>query len=866
MVILVALGIYANTYTFRYKRSMTNIAKSSEVVNKANQILSEGQELQNSLKGYIITLDSSYLTSLSFAEQMIRVNMSQILSFDLEKSQRAKIVAINEQISKEIALAKEIIATASDTSGIAFQNARKMIASSGLRGLNINVRYSVNEFINNERHAQNESFQVEERNSNFDKVIFVVTLSIIVSVAILLLSLLYILKTYKRLKSTEKLLMRSQLRLENILDTLPIGIIIANALSKEFHANHKAIELLDGRIGTDGYLDERNTVEGDAGNNLSRELMQTLLIDEALEGEHQIGIHHVMRKKNNAELPLRISATPLYNENNQIEYAISVFDDITNIKIVEKELIEAKRLVEQSLRLKESFLTNMSHEIRTPMNAILGFTELLSRKDLGAEQNEYVRTIRSSSDNLLRLLNDILDFSKLEANMLVFEEQPMAVNDIIHSLCDLLSPKAQSKGVTLSYSLGSDIPDLVLGDSVRLTQILTNILGNAIKFTNHGEVTISTRRVISKDDKVVLEFKVRDTGIGISPEKISSIFNRFEQADTETSRFYGGTGLGLSIAKHLIESQGGVITVESEIDKGSEFVFTIPFKSGATETPSDEAVPAIIDYELIKQQRILLVEDNLFNRKLVEGIFKEYGLGIDMVETGREAIELLKKESYDVILMDIEMPEINGYTTSGIIRQELKLDTPIIALTAHAMAGEREKCLQAGMNDYLSKPVNIKLLFEKICNVSSAKEEKINHISRPLLISDTSEGKKRTEDDRVSKSKYELNYLKEISNGNREFEREMIELLLVQIPEQLKGLRDAYWQKDFIRLKEFAHKLKGLMPIAGWDDMAPYFSSVEAKAADKTITVEDIKTFSIKEYQVQVRLASLTDLLKLEYA
>ncbi|AHF14149.1 chemotaxis protein CheY [Niabella soli DSM 19437] len=537
------------------------------------------------------------------------------------------------------------------------------------------------------------------------------------------------------------------------------------------------------------------------------------------------------------------------------------------MKNVEKELIQAKKLVEQSLRLKESFLTNMSHEIRTPMNAILGFTELLAKKDLGPQQNEYVKTIRSSGDNLLRLLNDILDFSKLEANMLVFEEQPISVNDIIISICDLLAPKATGKGISLRHECDPAVPKVVVGDSVRLNQVITNIVGNAIKFTEKGGVVISSKYTGMKGDKVQVEFMVKDSGIGIAPDKLAAIFNRFEQADSDTSRFYGGTGLGLSIAKHLIESQQGSIEVASELGAGATFSFVIPFKlyNEPEGRLNVEKKQVAIDYDFMRSVKVLMVEDNLFNRKLMQGIFAEYDLTLDMSENGKVALERLHDAVYDVILMDIEMPEMNGYDTSRIIRDELKLSTPIIALTAHAMAGEKEKCLQAGMNDYLTKPVNVTLLFEKLYNIVHANagdrvpEKKevaveeapaINNVQQPPVANGT----------------IDLSYLKEISSGNKEFEKEMIGLLLMEVPEQVTQLQEAFANRDFPAIKVYTHKLKSLVPILGAPETIPFLNSMEKDAIADKIDDENAAAFDGKIAYINKCLDALNRLLLEEYA
>jgi signal transduction histidine kinase/CheY-like chemotaxis protein len=415
---------------------------------------------------------------------------------------------------------------------------------------------------------------------------------------------------------------------------------------------------------------------------------------------------------------------------------LNILDDYSGEKInmentqravlnILEDYSDAKEKAEESTKLKEAFLANMSHEIRTPMNAIIGFSDILYRGKLEDKEKEYVRTIKLAGENLLTIINDILDISKIEAGMMTFEEHAFSVKEIFKSLNAMLMGRAKEKNLELSFQSDDNVPDNLLGDPTRLSQILINLTGNAIKFTPKGTVQVNVKVLKNEnlpaealrthaDETILLEFSVTDTGIGIPPDKLEHIFERFHQADSNTTRKYGGTGLGLSIAKQLVELQGGILSVKSEDKVGSVFSFYIPYKKSKQAQVASEIIEKKYSMKDLIKLNILLVEDNNLNIKLISSLFSEYSLKVQVAENGSVGIEKLKENKFDIILMDMEMPVMNGYDATTFIRKDLKNDIPIIAMTAHAMAGERERCLSLGMNDYISKPINATLLFDKI--------------------------------------------------------------------------------------------------------------------------------------------------------
>jgi signal transduction histidine kinase/ActR/RegA family two-component response regulator len=386
------------------------------------------------------------------------------------------------------------------------------------------------------------------------------------------------------------------------------------------------------------------------------------------------------------------------------------------------ELTETKKQLEEIMRVKEQFLLNMSHEIRTPMNAIIGFTGLLMKTNPIPEQKEYIDAIRTSGENLLVIINDILDFSKIQAGKVQFENIGFSLSQVIPSVIELMKPKFAEKDISLLYTIDKEIPMRLTGDPTRLNQILLNLVGNAIKFTEKGEVRLDVKKLHENAGSVKLEFSISDTGIGIPESSMISIFEEFKQATGNITRKYGGTGLGLAIVKQLVEAQGGNISVKSKVGKGSVFSFTLVY--GKEEAPATDAVRGrIIESEaaiVVEGLNVLLVEDNPLNQKLTMKILGDWKWNVDLAENGTKAIRKIRKNQYDIILMDVQLPEMNGYEATGIIRTKLpasKARIPVIALTAHAMAAEEKKCYQAGMSGYISKPFNPKKLYTMVLSI-----------------------------------------------------------------------------------------------------------------------------------------------------
>jgi len=408
-------------------------------------------------------------------------------------------------------------------------------------------------------------------------------------------------------------------------------------------------------------------------------------------------------------------AVPIKDETGNILMWVGSSTDIHDLKEAKRKAEEATIIAEEAMNAKQQFLSNMSHEIRTPMNSIIGFTNVILKTELSVKQKEYINAIKVSGDALIVLINDILDIAKVDAGKMTFEQIPFDLSASISATLHLFEPKIQEKNLELIENYDATIPEILLGDSVRLRQIILNLLSNAVKFTDEGKITVSVRMLKEEADSIAIEFSVTDTGIGIPENKLDHIFDDFQQATSETSRFHGGTGLGLSIVKQFVELQGGTLIVNSKPGKGSTFGFTLNFKKAIAETiETTQADNGMELAERIENIRILVAEDMPLNQLLIKIILEDFGFEVDIAGNGKIAIEKLQENKYDIILMDLQMPEFNGFEATEHIRIIMNSQIPIIALTADVTTVDVGKCEAVGMNDYISKPIDEKLLYSKI--------------------------------------------------------------------------------------------------------------------------------------------------------
>ncbi|WP_395045878.1 response regulator, partial [Flavobacterium sp.] len=473
-----------------------------------------------------------------------------------------------------------------------------------------------------------------------------------------------------------------------------------------------------------------NDIEGKSLFDVLPEIVTTsfpgLLNDVFTTGKPFNGYEHLvslLRKGKMEDVYFNFVYQPYLEADKTISGVTIISYEVTKQVHLKDQLIEAianaehkTKIAEDALKAKQQFLSNMSHEIRTPMNAIVGFTNVLLRTELSTKQKECINAVKTSGNALIVIINDILDLAKVNAGKMCFEEKPFNLSETITEIFHLFEIKCQKKKLELVKEIDSKIPKIVLGDAIRLRQIILNLISNAIKFTEVGKITLSVKILKEDAEKTTIEFSLTDTGIGIPKNKLKTIFDNFEQAFDETSRLYGGTGLGLAIVKQLVEQQDGKLIVKSKLGKGSTFGFVMAFKKTNQVMPIETIIVELDKNNTITKAKVLVAEDMSLNQLLIKILLEDFGFECDIAENGKIAIQKLQNNSYDIVLMDIQMPEMNGFEATEFIRNEMKSKIPIIALTADVTTVDIKKSLDVGMNDYISKPIDEKLLLKKINN------------------------------------------------------------------------------------------------------------------------------------------------------
>jgi len=485
----------------------------------------------------------------------------------------------------------------------------------------------------------------------------------------------------------------------------------------------------------------------------------------------------------------------------KIEGLILDCRDITQRKKDAEELLRAQKA-------KEQFLANISHEIRTPINGIAGMANLLSKNPTPEEQVTYLNAIKSASENLKVIINDILDLASIDSGKLKFEKIGFSLRDLLTSLVNAFAFQAREKGLTLTFHLEEKVNTILIGDPVRLNQILINLISNAIKFTHTGSIKIDCSVEKKINHKCIAHFRITDTGIGIPGNKLVTIFESFSQADESVTRKYGGTGLGLTIVKQLTELQHGTITVKSEEDKGSLFSVSIPYDIGLSSDLAKTGFHTQKNKSIhsLKGLKVLLVEDNDINRLYASSILRTWGCQLEMAENGYVAIVKLKNSHFDIVLMDIQMPVMDGFEATKAIRagDALKSQIPIIALTANATKRDVEKCLEAGMNDCISKPFTPEDLFQALVKYSPKRIQEINSKSkRSVQLAGTPD----------------LSYLRSVSNGNENFISDMVATMKESLPKSISEIRETINKNDFPKLAKLLHKIGPSLPMMGLDEL-----------------------------------------------
>jgi PAS domain S-box-containing protein len=558
---------------------------------------------------------------------------------------------------------------------------------------------------------------------------------------------------------------------------------------------------------------------------------------EVFEKGYVLDFPLTMRHQNGRLTNVLFNGSVYKGDRGEVLGVVITARDITDRKKFESKLIRAKRnadkarqTAEKAVKAKQQFLSNMSHEIRTPMNAIVGFTKVVLKTDLSEKQKEYLNAIKISGDALIMLVNDILDLAKVDAGKMTFEQIPFKLSESVNNILQLFEAKINEKGLVLIKQYQPDIPQALIGDPLRLNQIIINLVSNAIKFTAKGKITVSVNLVKEEEKNATIEFRISDSGVGIPKNKQESIFDYFQQATAATSRVYGGTGLGLSIVKHLVVSQGGTIKVKSTPGEGSTFFFTLNFAKEKIREKENKEIEAAFPKECGKEKiKVLVAEDVVFSQLLMRTLLEEFGFEADVADDGRIALEKLKSKNYDIVLMDLQMPEMNGIEATEFIRNNLKSDIPIIALTADVTTINLEKCREMGMNDYISKPVDDKLLYGKIQKLlKNNPRQNVTIAVKPLL--------------NMSEQKcINLDFLKQLTQNNSKMIREMIKVYLEETPQLLSNMKQSVDEQNWDGIKTTAHSMLPSFVTMGMDEEFTVITKTIQEYAGKEERRKEIK-------------------------
>lgn len=628
-------------------------------------------------------------------------------------------------------------------------------------------------------------------------------------------------------KNIEASLRRSEEKYRGIIENMELGLL-------EVDTEGKVIRAYDRFCQMTGYTNDE-LVGQQAEEVLLPPNYQPILKQQ--NEDRKLGMANVyeveMVCRDGSLIWVLISGAPIYDGEGNVTGSLGIHYDITPRKRLEQELREAQQIAEKARIAEQQFLANMSHEIRTPMNTVIGMTHLLYETNPTPEQKDYLQSLRFSADNLMGIIDNILDMSKIEAGKLEFESRPFNLQELLKSLQKTFQFRVREKSISVVVTCDPRINNLLLGDATRLSQILSNLLSNAGKFTQEGTIGVMANWMKTTPEQYWIEFVVHDTGIGVRYEQQAVIFENFKQADVKISRKYGGTGLGLTIVKQLVELQGGNIRVESELGQGSRFIFQMPFgNSGlpATERELDKEVGNIQRREILSRLKVLVVEDNPMNQKLVKRILSIWQCEFAVVDDGLQAVQITQEQLFDIILMDIHMPEMDGFTATRQIRTNplnLNCHTPILALTAAALLTEKEAAFESGMNDFLTKPFSPTQLESVIFDMLGIHP----HIAE--MATPSAEAVVPT---------VNLQFLWEFSGGDPIFIRDMVETFLEQTPAALDRLAVLIDDADWGEAYKVVHKLKPNFMMLGMDEPHEIAALAESLIKQGNVDATDLRT------------------------
>lgn len=817
LMILVALFF---AYESLEDLSMQNlwVSNTISVVNQSSKFELAAKGVQANVRGYLVTENEEELSDIRDSKQQL-VSISDTLFNLLENDQEQK-----RRVTEMLAITSDIMAFTQavvDSFRVHGREAASAMIRSG-RGIFLYQKLAdkINEidaYANIELEARRKLAHDTQR-----RAVFYIVFTGVTGFAITLLSLYFLMRDRRKQRALKREIYRRERLLKQYLEAIPDGIIVVDPRMDVSFINAAGRAML-------GLTEESEIQNLQAlmstvplmrpGESAEQYTTDNLPVRQGLEGQKSTG-NRIDILRDDQLIKVETSVEPIHELDGQIVGAISVFRDVTEREAFALNLKNARDLAEQSVKTRDVFLSNVSHEIRTPLNAILGFTNFLYQEEGSDITREYVGYIQLASRNLLELINDLLDISKIDANQIVLEKVPTSISELIESVGILVRQKATEKGISYRQELSGDLPSVIVTDKLRLTQILLNLCGNAIKFTDKGFVRLQVQALGHVEaGKQRIQFVIEDTGIGIAPDRQEQIFDRFVQAAESTTSRFGGTGLGLSISRALVKLLGGTLHLKSTPGQGTCFTLDFDFivEENTVVTEAVELNGSTPEY--LASLSILAAEDNVLNQKLLQAIFGRVGTRLTLVDNGQEALDALERETFDLIIMDVQMPVMDGYTAIRKIRNTLHLTTPIITMTAHAMVGEKEEGVRIGANSYISKPFKEKELFSEIIRVTQKlSSPRVERTATPLPagVVDTA-------------------YLEEITGGDKELRNELVELFAEDKEVQYRVIQEALSRGEYDSVRKAVHALRSTLISVALLSSANRFKEIEKALITGTV-------------------------------
>lgn len=632
---------------------------------------------------------------------------------------------------------------------------------------------------------------------------------------------LYLAEQLKERKRAQDNIKRQEEKYRNIIANMNLGLIEVDNDEIVRYANQSFCNVsgfeLDEIIGKNP---SQLFVQGEANQEFIQEQIE--LREKGISSVYQLPI-----KNKRGELRWwAISGAPNYDDHGNLLGSIGIHLDITDQKRLEEDLKQEKSKAIEASKAKEVFLANMSHEIRTPLNAIIGFLRELKRLDLTTTQNQFVENSFNAAQHLLSIINNILDISKIESGEMSLDNTVFSLKECISDIISILQPKARQKKILLKARFSDDLFSAFKADALKIKQILYNIIGNSLKFTNVGEICLECKVIKDFSNHQKLEICITDTGIGMSEEYVKHIFKKFNQEDSSISRKYGGTGLGMAITRELIHLMKGEIKIKSKKNVGTEISIFLDMNKSIEKSESKNI--EVKEHISIEGTRVLLVEDNELNQLVAENSLTHFGCEVTKADNGKMAVDILSKQQFDIILMDIQMPELDGIEATKILRQEFRLGTPIIALTANAFKTEIDNCIAAGMNSYITKPFDedelLKIIYK---NIKMQSNLEINNSEEEKIL-------------------YDLRNIQALSRGNDDFIQKMLSIFITQTQETIPMVEKAFEEKNYAEIARLIHRIKPSIEGVGIYSIKETVKDLEVKSKEQQADFPELYTMFLE--------------------